>query len=206
MQRWRQRLRASSTCRWSRSNTGLRPNTPGPPRPKIAKRRRAGSPSMAQALGREFTGIVLCGDSAGGTLTLVTGLALRDRPAALPVLMQMADLSGERQPETAHRPTQFGGSDFGLDAREHCLLRSGLCARSQRLARLAAKVAIWPDCRPPCWSPPGSIRCAMKAAHYAAKCNRGRGAGDLPGSTAAPSTAASPSARRSPRRRPILRK
>ncbi len=40
------------------------------------------------ALGREFTSLILCGDSAGGTLTVVTALALRDRPAALPVLMQ----------------------------------------------------------------------------------------------------------------------
>lgn len=40
------------------------------------------------ALGREFTSLVLCGDSAGATLTIVTALALRDQPAALPVLMQ----------------------------------------------------------------------------------------------------------------------
>jgi acetyl esterase len=40
------------------------------------------------ALGREFTSLVLCGDSAGATLTCVTALALRDKPAALPVLMQ----------------------------------------------------------------------------------------------------------------------
>lgn len=40
------------------------------------------------AFGREFTGLVLCGDSAGGTLTIVTALALRDQPASLPVLMQ----------------------------------------------------------------------------------------------------------------------
>lgn len=39
--------------------------------------------------GREFTGLVLCGDSAGGALTLITTLALRDRPAALPVLLQI---------------------------------------------------------------------------------------------------------------------
>jgi len=43
----------------------------------------------AAAFGRAFTGLVLCGDSAGGTLTSVTALALRDRPAALPVLLQV---------------------------------------------------------------------------------------------------------------------
>ncbi|MFT4054711.1 MAG: alpha/beta hydrolase [Novosphingobium sp.] len=39
--------------------------------------------------GREFTSLILTGDSAGGTVTLVTAAALRDKPAALPVVMQM---------------------------------------------------------------------------------------------------------------------
>jgi acetyl esterase len=38
---------------------------------------------------RAITSLVLCGDSAGGTLTLVTALALRDRPAAAPVILQV---------------------------------------------------------------------------------------------------------------------
>ncbi|MEO6093473.1 MAG: alpha/beta hydrolase [Novosphingobium sp.] len=42
----------------------------------------------AAAFDRSFTGLVLCGDSAGGTLTIVTALALRDKPATLPLLMQ----------------------------------------------------------------------------------------------------------------------
>ena len=42
------------------------------------------------AIGREFTGIVLAGDSAGGNLVAVTALALRDEPAALPVVLQFA--------------------------------------------------------------------------------------------------------------------
>lgn len=41
------------------------------------------------AFGREFTGLVLCGDSAGATLTVVTALALRDRPAAVPLIAQI---------------------------------------------------------------------------------------------------------------------
>jgi len=40
-------------------------------------------------LGREVTGLVLGGDSAGGTMTIVTAMALRDRPAAAPVVAQM---------------------------------------------------------------------------------------------------------------------
>jgi acetyl esterase len=45
----------------------------------------AGSP---EALGREATGLVLAGDSAGGNFTIVVSLALRDEPAAVPVLVQ----------------------------------------------------------------------------------------------------------------------
>lgn len=41
------------------------------------------------ALGREFTHLILCGDSAGATLTCVTAQALAERPAALPLLMQI---------------------------------------------------------------------------------------------------------------------
>jgi acetyl esterase len=40
-------------------------------------------------LGREVTGLVLGGDSAGGTMTIVTAMALRDRPADVPVVAQL---------------------------------------------------------------------------------------------------------------------
>ncbi len=39
-------------------------------------------------LPRTATALVLCGDSAGGTLTITTALALRDAPAAVPVIVQ----------------------------------------------------------------------------------------------------------------------
>jgi acetyl esterase len=39
-------------------------------------------------LGREVTGLVPCGDSAGGNFAIVTTLALRDEPAAVPVVAQ----------------------------------------------------------------------------------------------------------------------
>jgi acetyl esterase len=45
----------------------------------------AGSPAD---LGGEVTGLVPCGDSAGGNLAIVVSLALRDEPAAAPVLAQ----------------------------------------------------------------------------------------------------------------------
>ena len=39
------------------------------------------------AFARSFDSLILSGDSAGGTLTLVTALALRDKPASVPVKM-----------------------------------------------------------------------------------------------------------------------
>lgn len=42
-----------------------------------------------EALGRKVTSLILCGDSAGGTLTITTALDLRDRPAAVPVIAQL---------------------------------------------------------------------------------------------------------------------
>lgn len=52
---------------------------------EAATRWIAGSPSE---LGIEVTGLVTSGDSAGGNLTIVTTMALRDNPAAVPVLVQ----------------------------------------------------------------------------------------------------------------------
>lgn len=39
-------------------------------------------------LGLDITGLITSGDSAGGNLTIVTTMALRDRPADVPVLVQ----------------------------------------------------------------------------------------------------------------------
>jgi acetyl esterase len=50
-----------------------------------AARWAAGGPAE---LGRGVTGLVTAGDSAGGNLAIVVGLALRDEPAAAPVIAQ----------------------------------------------------------------------------------------------------------------------
>jgi len=50
-----------------------------------AARWAAGSPAE---LGREVTGLVTSGDSAGGNFAIVVGLSLRDAPAAVPVVAQ----------------------------------------------------------------------------------------------------------------------
>lgn len=52
---------------------------------EAATRWIAGSPDE---LGLKVTGLVTSGDSAGGNLTIVTTMALRDNPAAVPVLVQ----------------------------------------------------------------------------------------------------------------------
>lgn len=66
----------------------LAPEAPWPAAPddgEAAARWVAGSPA---ALGRTVTGLVLMGDSAGGNLTITAAMDLRDRPAAVPVLVQ----------------------------------------------------------------------------------------------------------------------
>ncbi|HEY0445679.1 MAG TPA: alpha/beta hydrolase [Allosphingosinicella sp.] len=66
----------------------LAPEHPWPAGPDdaiAAARWVAGSPAE---LGRQVTGLVSCGDSAGGNFAIVVSLALRDKPAAVPVLAQ----------------------------------------------------------------------------------------------------------------------
>ena len=64
--------------------------------------------------GRTFTHLVPCGDSAGGTLTLVTTMALRDRPAALPLLMQIPIYPVSDRSKPYPSGIQFANG-FGLD-------------------------------------------------------------------------------------------
>jgi acetyl esterase len=52
---------------------------------EAAARWIAGSPAE---LGLDVNGLILSGDSAGGNLTVVTSMALRDDPAAVPVVLQ----------------------------------------------------------------------------------------------------------------------
>lgn len=69
-------------------NYRLAPENPWPAAPddcEAAARWIADDPA---ALDRTATGLVLCGDSAGGTLAVVTAMALRDAPAAVPVIVQ----------------------------------------------------------------------------------------------------------------------
>lgn len=66
----------------------LAPEDPWPAAPddcEAVARWLATSPAV---FGRTVTGLIPCGDSAGGTLTITTAMALRDNPAAVPVIAQ----------------------------------------------------------------------------------------------------------------------
>jgi acetyl esterase len=68
----------------------LAPEHPWPAAPDDAEAAARWIAANGAALGREITGLVICGDSAGGTLALVTALALRDQPAAVPLRLLFA--------------------------------------------------------------------------------------------------------------------
>lgn len=92
----------------------LAPEHPWPAAPDDAEAAARWIAANGATLGRRFTGLILSGDSAGGTLTLTTALALRDKPAAVPVkltipLYPMADAS---QPYPSGE--QFGAG-YALD-------------------------------------------------------------------------------------------
>jgi acetyl esterase len=76
----------------------LAPEAKWPAAPDDAEAAARWVAANGAALGRSVTSLILTGDSAGGTLTLLTALALRDKPAAAPVAMMiplypMADAS-----------------------------------------------------------------------------------------------------------------
>ena len=95
----------------------LAPECPFPAAPddcEAATRWAAASP---EALGRQVTGLVLTGDSAGGNLTIVTTQALAARPADVPVLVQ-APLYPATDERAHPSYEQFGEG--------HLLTRSGM--------------------------------------------------------------------------------
>lgn len=67
-----------------------------------------------KAFGRDFTGLIVSGDSAGGNLTLVTSQALRDKPAALPVVMQLPIYPASDKTRAYPSAEQFHRG-YGLD-------------------------------------------------------------------------------------------
>ncbi|HWT12641.1 MAG TPA: alpha/beta hydrolase [Allosphingosinicella sp.] len=76
------------------------------------------------ALGREVTGLVTCGDSAGGNFAIVVSLALRDEPAEAPVLAQWPIYPAADPDKGYPSRTDFGQGyllvDESLDWFEQC--------------------------------------------------------------------------------------
>lgn len=66
----------------------LAPEHPFPAAPEDCEAAARWVAGSAAELGLTVTGLVLAGDSAGGNLTVVTAMALRDGPAAVPVIAQ----------------------------------------------------------------------------------------------------------------------
>jgi acetyl esterase len=92
----------------------LAPENPWPAGPDDAEAAARWVAENGAALGREFTGLILAGDSAGATLTIVAALALRDTPAALPVIMQFPIYPKVDSTQEFESARAFS-SGFGLD-------------------------------------------------------------------------------------------
>lgn len=90
----------------------LAPENPWPAAPDDAEAAARWIAENGAAFGRTFTALIVAGDSAGGNLTVVTALSLRDAPAALPVAMQFAiyPVVDSRQP--THSRVAFANGYF----------------------------------------------------------------------------------------------
>ncbi|WP_184003236.1 alpha/beta hydrolase [Stakelama sediminis] len=66
----------------------LAPEHPWPAAPDDCEAAARWAAQASDTLGRGVTSLVLAGDSAGGALTISTAMALRDAPAAVPVIAQ----------------------------------------------------------------------------------------------------------------------
>lgn len=64
----------------------LAPEHPWPSAPDDCEEATRWAVQQGVLFGRRFNSLAICGDSAGGTLTIVTAMALRNHPAALPVV------------------------------------------------------------------------------------------------------------------------
>ncbi len=123
----------------------LAPESKWPAAPDDAEAAARWVASNSAVLGRQATSLILSGDSAGGTLTLVTALALRDKPAAVPVkltipLYPMADAS------RSYPSSKAFGSGYGLDASDMAFFESALAAdkKSPRHSALLANLKGFP--------------------------------------------------------------
>ena len=95
----------------------LAPEHPWPAAPDDAEAAARWIAANGAAFGLSITGLVLCGDSAGATLSIVTAVALRDRPAAAPVILQFPIYPAVDRGGDYPSGTLFSES-YGLDAKD----------------------------------------------------------------------------------------
>lgn len=86
----------------------LAPEAPWPAAPDDCEAAARWVATSPEPLGRKVTSLALAGDSAGGNLTVITTLALRDDPAEVPVAAQWPIY-----PVVDNRGDYGSGSDFG---------------------------------------------------------------------------------------------
>jgi acetyl esterase len=93
----------------------LAPEHPWPSAPDDAEAAARWVADNSAAFGRTFSSMILCGDSAGATLTIVTALALRGQPASLPVIMQFPIYPVTDQSRTYASAAAFADG-YGLES------------------------------------------------------------------------------------------
>jgi acetyl esterase len=97
------------------------------------------------ALGRDVTGLIVCGDSAGGNFAIIVSLALRDEPARVPVLAQWTIYPAADPGKGYPSKTDFGEGYLltgkGMDWYEQCY---GADPRDWRYAPLLKSQAGMP--------------------------------------------------------------
>ncbi len=93
----------------------LAPEHPWPAAPDDAETAARWIAENGERLGLGVTSLVLCGDSAGANLTIVTALALRDRPAQIPVILQFA-LYPVTDSLTRYASGELFADGYGLDS------------------------------------------------------------------------------------------
>jgi acetyl esterase len=123
----------------------LAPEVKWPAAPDDAEAAARWIADNSAAMDRTFTGLILSGDSAGGTLTLTTALALRDKPASVPVKLTIPfyPMTDASKPYPSSIAFNKG---FGLDQPDMTFFESALAANksSPRHSALLADLKGFP--------------------------------------------------------------
>ena len=91
----------------------LAPENPWPAAPDDCEAAARWIAAQGELFGRSFDSLAIAGDSAGGALTVITAMALRDEPAALPVIA-IWPLYPATNLRKRYRSTERFGDDYLL--------------------------------------------------------------------------------------------